>query len=172
MLGAAKREGRDLPDMDEQTESEARSLKLMVERMRKGWKNRYLQEDKLTLIAPDMAANLADRSSPHRAPLIEFFRALAICHGVVADKDPDNPYLVDYKAESPDGTFSLILQKLFSADVTSRRSSQRPPWSQRLEMPASPSSTRTTTISISRSSVKLNAGRLFACSSSTVPERG
>jgi hypothetical protein len=103
MLGAAKREGRELPDMEAQKELEAESLRVMIERMRKGWKNRYLQEDKVTLIAPDLAAQLADRSSSHRTPLIEFFRALAICHGVVADKDPDNAFLIDYKAESPDG---------------------------------------------------------------------
>lgn len=112
MLGAAKREGRELPDMDEQQAREAASLRIMLERMRKGWKNRYLQGDKVTLIAPDLAANLADRSSPHRTPIIEFFRALAICHGVVADKDPDNQYLIDYKAESPDGASKANLRVL------------------------------------------------------------
>jgi phospholipid-translocating ATPase len=105
MVGAAKREGREIISMEDQAESLAASLKLMIDRMKKAFKNRYLQEDKLTLVAPDLAAHLADRSSPHRQAIIDFFKALAICHGVIADKpDETKPFLVDYKAESPDGT--------------------------------------------------------------------
>ena len=78
--------------------------------MKKGWKNRYLQEDQLTLVAPDLAAHLADRSSPHRSAIMELFRALAICHGVIADKPfEDKPRHIDYKAESPDGLFSFLV---------------------------------------------------------------
>jgi phospholipid-translocating ATPase len=101
MVGAAKREGREIISMEDQAESLAASLKLMIDRMKRAFKNRYLQED-----------NLADRSSPHRQAIIDFFKALAICHGVIADKpDETKPFLVDYKAESPDGTsLSLFSQ--------------------------------------------------------------
>ncbi|KAL7412424.1 hypothetical protein BDY24DRAFT_392878 [Mrakia frigida] len=103
MVGAAKREGREVIDFDEQAVTLRRSLNVMIERMKKGWKNRYLQEDKLTLVAPDLVSHLADRSSPHRSAIMELFRALAICHGVIADKPfEDKPHHIDYKAESPD----------------------------------------------------------------------
>lgn len=129
MIGAAKREGREVVDFDEQAVTLNQSLKVMIEvsccqlplplpsltppgltsisqRMKKGWKNRYLQETALTLVAPDLAAHLADRSSPHRSAIMDLFRALAICHGVIADKPnpEEKPFHVDYKAESPDGS--------------------------------------------------------------------
>ena len=77
--------------------------------MKKGWKNRYLQDDKVTLVAPDLAAHLADKTSPHRSAIMDLFRALAICHGVIADKPfEDKPHHIDYKAESPDGQSSSL----------------------------------------------------------------
>jgi len=76
----------------------------MLAKMEKAFKNRYAQPDKLTLVSPKLADDLADRSSTQRGHLITFFRALAVCHTVLADKlEPqDNSYHLTYKAESPD----------------------------------------------------------------------
>lgn len=76
----------------------------MLTTMERAFKNRYIQPDKLTLVAPKLAEDLTNRSSEQRAHLIAFFRALALCHSVLADKpDPQgDPYHLDYKAESPD----------------------------------------------------------------------
>ena len=104
MMGAAKRDGRDLGmDMEDQN-TELRVLKdKMITEMNRGFRNRYLREEQLTLIAPELARHLANPDDPLRPHLVEFFRALAICHTVLSDvAEPTKPYVVDYKAESPD----------------------------------------------------------------------
>lgn len=70
--------------------------------MSRTWKNSYQRNDQLTLVAPDLAAHLGDRASPARQPLIDFFRSLALCHGVLAETADDAPHILNYKAESPD----------------------------------------------------------------------
>jgi len=105
MRGAAKREGRDdLIDPQEQVEQLKVMKQQMVDKMNKTFKNRYLQQDKVTFVAPNLAEHLADRTNAQRAHVIAFFRALAVCHTVLADKpEPkEQPFLLDYKAESPD----------------------------------------------------------------------
>lgn len=105
MRGAAKREGRDdMLDPQEQAEQMKTMKAQMLEKLGKTFKNRYLQTDKVTLVAPNLADHLADKQNPQRGHLISFFRALAVCHTVLSDRpEPkDQPYLLDYKAESPD----------------------------------------------------------------------
>jgi phospholipid-translocating ATPase len=76
----------------------------MISTMERTFKNRYLQADKVTLVAPQLASDMADRRNPQRNHVVGFFRALALCHTALADKpEPTrNPYLLNYKAESPD----------------------------------------------------------------------
>ncbi|KAG6909762.1 hypothetical protein DXG01_015478 [Tephrocybe rancida] len=103
--GAATREGKaDTLDPAELNEKLATLKHQMLTTMERSFKNRYLQTDKVTLVSPQIAEDLTNRDSDQRAHLIAFFRALAICHSVLADKpDPQNdPYHVEYKAESPD----------------------------------------------------------------------
>ena len=102
--GALQREGKGHTiDADEQARQLAALKEVMIQRMHKSFKNRYLRPDKLTLISPTLAEHLADHSSEQRGHLIAFFRALAICHSVLPDRaDPKQPYKLDYKAESPD----------------------------------------------------------------------
>jgi len=104
MMGAAIRDGRDLGASAEDQDEEIAVLKdKMVTSMTRAFDNRYFREDQLTLIAPDLPAHLANVNDPLRPHLIEFFRALAICHSVLSDvPDPKKPFVVDYKAESPD----------------------------------------------------------------------
>ena len=104
MLGAAKRDGRDLDlTMESQAEELNQSKERMVNTMRKTFNNRYLRKDKLTLISSDLADRLSNPHDTLRKPIVDFFRALAICHSVLSDTpDPKNPHILDYKAESPD----------------------------------------------------------------------
>ncbi|WVQ83216.1 hypothetical protein IAT38_005355 [Cryptococcus sp. DSM 104549] len=104
MMGAAIRDGQDVgAAMDDQEDKMDALKEKMVGTMKATIKNRYLQEDKLTLIAPELAERVVTPSDPLRPFIIEFFRALAICHSVLADTpDPDKPFVLDYKAESPD----------------------------------------------------------------------
>lgn len=102
--GAAKRAGKAEMDPAE-LQRDLRIYKAdMIDKMSHAFKNRYLQAEKLTLVSPKLADDLADRSGEQRSRLIAFFRALAICHSVLADRpEPNNkPFLLDYKAESPD----------------------------------------------------------------------
>ncbi|GAA5939061.1 uncharacterized protein JCM15063_004409 [Sporobolomyces koalae] len=103
MMGAAKREGRETSALDESQNMEnliARKAQ-MVKTLKAGFKNRYVQEDKITLISPPLADELVSRSSQQQQ-LSEFWKALALCHTVLAERADDNPDLIDYKAESPD----------------------------------------------------------------------
>ncbi|KAG8890252.1 hypothetical protein FRB98_000163 [Tulasnella sp. 332] len=103
--GSAKREGRDdLPSPAEQARLIEAQKEDMMQRMSRAFKNRYLRPEKLTLVSPQLAMDLADRSTPQRSHLVAFFRALAVCHSVLSEKaEPqERPFALDYKAESPD----------------------------------------------------------------------
>lgn len=104
MLGAAKREGRDTSAFDPALNLGhlTAQKQLMIDNMKSHFRNRYLQENKLTLISPSLIEDLTTRSE-HQTRLVEFWRALAICHTVLADRsNPDDPSYIEYKAESPD----------------------------------------------------------------------
>ncbi|KLO12310.1 phospholipid-translocating P-type ATPase [Schizopora paradoxa] len=105
MRGAALRAGvKDALDPEEQAD-QLRVLKQdMLQTMTHSWTNNWLQTDKLTLISPQIVQDLSNRQSEQRKHLIAFFRALAVCHSVLANKpEPQmEPYRLEYKAESPD----------------------------------------------------------------------
>ena len=103
--GAATREGRgDTFDPRALNEKLAKLKHQMIGTLERTFKNRYMQSDKLTLVSPKFAEDLADRTLEQRGHIMAFFRALALCHSVLADKpEPQlEPYLINYKAESPD----------------------------------------------------------------------
>jgi len=103
--GAARREGRtDIPSLEEQSIRMDELRQDMLQLLNRAFKNRYVQPDKLTLVSPKLAKDLTDRSGEQRARIVSFFRALAVCHTVLADKpDPrQRPHFLGYKAESPD----------------------------------------------------------------------
>lgn len=103
--GAATREGKsDTMDPEELNQKLAQLKSTMLTTTERAFKNRYAQPDKLTLVSPKLADDLADRSQEQRSHLIAFFRALAVCHSVLADRpEPQvQPFLLEYKAESPD----------------------------------------------------------------------
>ena len=101
MMGAAKRDGADIGvamatqdvELAEAKQDMLRSMKTLIN-------NRYLREDKLTLIDPSLPRRLTDRADRLRDHLIEFWKAIAICHTVLADVS--KPFEIEYKAESPD----------------------------------------------------------------------
>jgi len=103
--GAARREGRtDMPSPEEQSIRMDELRQDMLQLLNQGFKNRYVQPDKLTFVSPKLAGDLTDRSKEQRTHIVSFFRALTICHTVFADKpDPEQrPHYLGYKAESPD----------------------------------------------------------------------
>ena len=103
--GAAKRQGKgDLPPPEELARSLQALKHNMLDALDRTFKNRYGQPDRLTLVSPQLAADMAVRDSPQRSHIIAFFRALTICHTVLSDRpEPkENPFYLTYKAESPD----------------------------------------------------------------------
>ncbi|KAF8132618.1 hypothetical protein EV363DRAFT_1216395 [Boletus edulis] len=103
--GAATREGRaDAVEPEELTRKLAELKSTMVSTLSKLFKNRYAQVNKLTLVSPKLAEDIADRSSEQAGRITAFFRALAICHTVLADRpaQTEKPHHLEYKAESPD----------------------------------------------------------------------
>ncbi|BGP19449.1 hypothetical protein JCM10213_006269 [Rhodosporidiobolus nylandii] len=105
MLGAAKREGRDTSAFDPAQNAEhlTQRKELTCATLRNAFKNKYMQESKVTLISPPMAEQLAHRGTEQHERLAAFWRALAICHTVLTDRpDETNPDILEYKAESPD----------------------------------------------------------------------
>ncbi|KAJ8082391.1 phospholipid transporting ATPase [Marasmius tenuissimus] len=103
--GAAKRTGTssELLDPAEINEKLASLKQQMIGIMERTFKNRYMQTDKLTLVSPHLAEDLANKQGEQRGKIIAFFRALAVCHTVLADRpDRQHPHHLEYKAESPD----------------------------------------------------------------------
>ncbi|CAO1620351.1 unnamed protein product [Sympodiomycopsis kandeliae] len=105
-LGAMKRQGQDTSAFSAEAQAEKlnESKKQMVQTMTRSYKSRYLREDKLTLISTQLADDLASSGAPEqKRNIIAFFRALAICHTALSDRpDGDDPFTLEYKAESPD----------------------------------------------------------------------
>ncbi|KAH7907450.1 hypothetical protein BJ138DRAFT_1160138 [Hygrophoropsis aurantiaca] len=103
--GAATREGRtDAMDPEDLARKLEGLKETMIATMTRQYKNRWAQLRHLTFVSPKLAEDLSDRSSEQFTHLCAFFRALALCHSVLADKpEPkEQPYQLEYKAESPD----------------------------------------------------------------------
>ncbi|KAG8221446.1 hypothetical protein J3R82DRAFT_1642 [Butyriboletus roseoflavus] len=103
--GAATREGRaDAVEPEELARKLAVLKDAMVSTLMKLFKNRYAQINKLTLVSPKLAEDITNRTSEQAGHITAFFRALAICHTVFADKPEQakKPCYLEYKAESPD----------------------------------------------------------------------
>lgn len=104
--GAAKRDRKGDTSAFTKAPTDSQLLNMkdkMIAELQRLFKNPLMQSDQLTLIAPQLASDMGDRSSSQRAHIIDFFRALALCHTVLADRsDTTQPDLIKYKAESPD----------------------------------------------------------------------
>lgn len=101
--GAATREGRaDAVEPEELARRLAGLKDAMVATLGKLFKNRYAQLDRLTLVSPKLAEDIRDRGE-QGGHISAFFRALAICHTVLAERSTqEKPWFLEYKAESPD----------------------------------------------------------------------
>lgn len=95
-------------DVEEQREKIERSKMEMIDIMKRGWTNRYLDESALTLVSPKLARDLSPTtekvSAVQKERLTDFFRALALCHTILPSHSTDErgQRKVLYKAESPD----------------------------------------------------------------------
>ncbi len=103
MFSQAKREGRDLGfDFAQQAQVLSKSKEEMLDILRGIFTSRYLRPEKVTLISPELVSHMQNPADPRRDAIVDCFRALAICQGVLASIDADDEYIIEYKAESPD----------------------------------------------------------------------
>lgn len=99
--GALVRRGEKGETHEEVEARLKRGKEEMVHTMRNSFNNRYLREDQLTLISPQLANDVTTEGE-QREHVIAFFRALALCHTVLSEKLDDSGNVLEYKAESPD----------------------------------------------------------------------
>lgn len=106
MIGAMKREGKDTSGADPEVQQAKLAVLKdeMVAKMNQTYKNRYLRTEQLTLISPQLSDAIASRTDvDQRRNIVNFFRALALCHTALADRTSSgNPFTIEYKAQSPD----------------------------------------------------------------------
>ncbi|KAF9346200.1 hypothetical protein BGX26_002317 [Mortierella sp. AD094] len=63
--------------------------------------NRFYS-DKTTFIDSDLFSDMADPTSKHAKAIMNFWTAVAVCHTVIAERDSEDEFKIDYKAQSPD----------------------------------------------------------------------
>ncbi|KAG2228343.1 hypothetical protein INT45_011135 [Circinella minor] len=102
-IGAKK---RDNPNLEENIQiSDAMDLNKarqeMLQKQSQLFNHRYVNP-RSTFVDPKVYDDLANNEVQSQS-LIHFFSALALCHTVIPElPDPDNPYEIVYKAQSPD----------------------------------------------------------------------
>ncbi|KAJ9155288.1 Phospholipid-transporting ATPase [Pleurostoma richardsiae] len=102
--GMQKRMGIDVEKESERIRAEIAEAKVRtLKGLREINDNPYLHDDDLTFIAPDFVEDLAGKNGQEQQRANEqFMLALALCHTVIADKEPGDPPKLVFKAQSPD----------------------------------------------------------------------
>ncbi|KAF9911547.1 hypothetical protein BX616_010561 [Lobosporangium transversale] len=65
------------------------------------FENKYYS-DKTTFVDSDLFTDMADPTSKHAKAIMNFWTAVAVCHTVITERDDEDPYKIEYKAQSPD----------------------------------------------------------------------
>lgn len=102
MIGSLRRQGKVVTeeDMEEQETQLARDKQTMLEVFSTACPNKYLRSEQMTIVSVPLARILADQAGVQdRDHALRFFRALALCHTALVDKQGNK---IEYKAESPD----------------------------------------------------------------------
>lgn len=102
--GMNKRMGVDVDTEAKVIRAEiARAKVRAIRGLRELHDNPYLHDDDVTFVAPDFVDDLAGKNGPEQQKANEHFMlALALCHTVIAEKQPGDPPKMVFKAQSPD----------------------------------------------------------------------
>lgn len=102
--GMQKRLGIDVEEEAVKIRAEIAEAKVQaLKGLRELHDNPYLHDDELTFIAPDFVDDLAGKhGQEQKTANEEFMLALALCHTVIAEKQPGDPPRMVFKAQSPD----------------------------------------------------------------------
>ena len=75
----------------------------MLNDLHRLYPNPYLNDEKLTFVAPDYISDLNGASGPEQQKANEHFMlTLALCHSVITETTPGDPPTIEFKAQSPD----------------------------------------------------------------------
>lgn len=104
LAGMQKRQGINVEEEGAKAHEQiARDRIRMLELLRKMHNNQYLRDDELTFVAPDYIADMMGESGDAQQKANEYFMlALALCHTVLAERQPGDPPRIEFKAQSPD----------------------------------------------------------------------
>ncbi|KAM7205561.1 phospholipid-transporting ATPase DNF1 [Rhypophila sp. PSN 637] len=102
--GLDKRQGVDTAKESVKIFAEIAAAKARALRgLRELHNNPYLHEEDLTFVAPDFVDDMAGKNGPDQKQANEHFMlVLALCHTVIAEKQPGDPPKMLFKAQSPD----------------------------------------------------------------------
>lgn len=102
--GMNKRLGIDVEQEAKAAKAEIAQAKVRaIKGLRRIHNNPYLHDEDLTFIAPDFVEDLAGKNGVEQQRANEHFMlALALCHTVIAEKQPGDPPKMVFKAQSPD----------------------------------------------------------------------
>jgi phospholipid-translocating ATPase len=102
--GMQKRLGIDVEKEAVKIRAEIEAAKVRtLAGLREIHENPFLHDEDLTFIAPDFVEDLAGHHGPEQQRANEqFMLALALCHTVIAEKQPGDPPKIVFKAQSPD----------------------------------------------------------------------
>lgn len=102
--GMQKRAGIDVEKEGTRIRAEIEAAKVEALRgLRALHENPFLHDEEMTFIAPDFVEDLSGRHGEVQAEAnAEFMLALALCHTVIAEKQPGDPPKMIFKAQSPD----------------------------------------------------------------------
>ncbi|KAM7208879.1 hypothetical protein V8F20_000757 [Naviculisporaceae sp. PSN 640] len=102
--GLDKRQGVDTAKESAKIFAEIAAAKVRaLQGLRQLHNNPYLHDEDLTFIAPDFVDDLAGKNGVEQQRANEHFMlALALCHTVIAEKQPGDPPKMMFKAQSPD----------------------------------------------------------------------
>ena len=104
LAGMQKRQGVNVEEEGARAKAQiALDRVKMIDLIRKTHDNPYLVDDELTFVAPDFISDLAGESGEEQQAANEHFMlALALCHTVLAERQPGDPPRIEFKAQSPD----------------------------------------------------------------------
>lgn len=102
--GMQKRLGVDVDKEATKIRAEIAAAKVQaLDGLRQLHPNPYLHDEDLTFIAPDFVEDLSGKhGAEQKEANEEFMLALALCHTVIAEKQPGDPPKMEFKAQSPD----------------------------------------------------------------------
>ena len=102
--GLQKRQGVNVEEEGAKAHQQiAEDRAKMLEDLHRLYPNPYLNDDKLTFVAPDYISDLNGASGAEQQRANEHFMlTLALCHTVITESTPGDPPTIEFKAQSPD----------------------------------------------------------------------